>query len=127
MESGESTLEEDVLKGGKEEEEEGKENEDEEGLSLKDTDVIDGMLEIIAILWTGIAQQLAKVSINTSRKHSQLKLLCATHCIYQLRARRVFILFKDVLLKTRRVLLLNRVYGDSALLVLNRTLLKWYA
>ncbi|XP_030855770.1 condensin-2 complex subunit G2 [Strongylocentrotus purpuratus] len=36
------------------------EEEEKEGLSLKDTDVIDGMLEIIAILWTGIAQQLAK-------------------------------------------------------------------
>ncbi|XP_041457703.1 condensin-2 complex subunit G2-like [Lytechinus variegatus] len=36
------------------------EEEEREGLSLKDTDVIDGMLEIIVILWTGIAQQLAK-------------------------------------------------------------------
>lgn len=42
------------------------EEEEKEGLSLKDTDVIDGMLEIIAILWTGIAQQLAKVSPRDS-------------------------------------------------------------
>ena len=39
----------------------------------------------------------------------------------QLRARRALSLFNDVL-RTRRVLSLYKFYGDSALLVLNRTL-----
>ena len=39
----------------------------------------------------------------------------------QLRARRVLSIFKDVLLRTRRVLLLYNVFGDSALLNLNGT------
>ena len=39
----------------------------------------------------------------------------------QLRARWALILFTDVPLKTRRVLLLYKVYGDSALLVLSGT------
>ena len=38
-----------------------------------------------------------------------------------LRAIRAQSLFKDVPLRTRRVLLLYKVYGDSALLVLNGT------
>ena len=41
----------------------------------------------------------------------------------QLRARRVFIPFNNVLLRTRRVPSLCKVYGDSTLLVLNRTVL----
>ena len=40
---------------------------------------------------------------------------------HQLRARRALSLFKDVPLRTRRALSLYKVYGDSALLVLNRT------
>ena len=39
----------------------------------------------------------------------------------QLRVRRALSIFKDVLLRTRRALVLYNVYGDSALLVLNRT------
>ena len=39
----------------------------------------------------------------------------------QLRARRALLQFKDVPLRTRRALLLYKVYGDSALLVLNGT------
>ena len=39
----------------------------------------------------------------------------------QSRARRVLSIFKDVLLRTRSGLSLYKVYGDSALLVLNRT------
>lgn len=35
--------------------------EDDDGLSLKDKDVLSGMMEIIAILWTGLADELAKV------------------------------------------------------------------
>ena len=42
----------------------------------------------------------------------------------QLRARRALLHFKDVLLRTRRVLWLYKVYGDSALLVLYGTSLK---
>ena len=42
---------------------------------------------------------------------------------HNLRAIKVLILFKDVLLKTRRVLSLYRVCGDNTLLVLNGTLL----
>ena len=38
-----------------------------------------------------------------------------------LRARRALKMFKDVPLRTRRALLLYRVYGDSALVVLNLT------
>ncbi|XP_071503358.1 condensin-2 complex subunit G2-like [Diadema antillarum] len=57
--------EEQGMEGTEEEEEEEKENE--EGLSLKDKEVIDGMLEIIAILWTGIAHQLAK-PVNQATK-----------------------------------------------------------
>ena len=41
----------------------------------------------------------------------------------QLRARRALSLFNNVALRTRRVLSLYNVYGDSALLVLNGTLL----
>ena len=37
------------------------------------------------------------------------------------RVRRALLLFKDVLLRTRRALLLYKVYGDSALLVLKGT------
>lgn len=43
-----------------------KENEDvgeDAELSLKDKDVLNGMLEIIAILWTGIGNQLTKVKL----------------------------------------------------------------
>ncbi|KAJ8036414.1 Condensin-2 complex subunit G2 [Holothuria leucospilota] len=36
------------------------ENEDEDGLSLKDKDVMEGMLEIVAILWTSIGTELSK-------------------------------------------------------------------
>ena len=39
----------------------------------------------------------------------------------QLRARRALLQVKDVPLRTRRALLLYKVYGDSALLVLNGT------
>ena len=39
----------------------------------------------------------------------------------QLRARRAISIFKDVPLRTRRALSLYKVYGNSALLVLNRT------
>ena len=39
----------------------------------------------------------------------------------QLRARRALLIFKDVPLRTRKAPLLYRVYGDSSLLVLNRT------
>ena len=39
----------------------------------------------------------------------------------KLRARRALTLFKDVPLRTTRALSLYKVYGDSALLVLNRT------
>ena len=39
----------------------------------------------------------------------------------QLISRRALSTFKDVLLRTRRALLLYNVYGDSILLVLNRT------
>ena len=46
-----------------------------------------------------------------------------THCIQQLKARRALTLFDDVPLRTRRALSLNKLYGDSALLVLNTTLL----
>ena len=41
------------------------------------------------------------------------------------RARRALSIFKDVPLTTRRVLSLYKVYGDSSLLVLNGTSLKW--
>ena len=41
----------------------------------------------------------------------------------QLRARRALSLFNVVSLRTRRVIPLSKVHGDSALLVLNRTLL----
>ena len=41
----------------------------------------------------------------------------------QLRARKALMLVKDVPLRTRRVVSLYKVYGDIALLVLNRTLL----
>ena len=41
--------------------------------------------------------------------------------IRQLRARRALLQLKDVPLKTRRALLLYKVNGDSALLVLNGT------
>ena len=41
----------------------------------------------------------------------------------QLRARRALTLFNDFLQRIRRALSLYRVYGDSTLLVLNRTLL----
>ena len=45
-------------------------------------------------------------------------------CKYcQLRAKGALMLFKDVLLRTRRALSLYEVHGNSALLVLNRTLL----
>ena len=40
----------------------------------------------------------------------------------QLRVRRALSIFKDVLLRSRRVLSLYKVYGDSAILVLNKTL-----
>ena len=40
---------------------------------------------------------------------------------HQLRARRALSLCQDVLLRTRRALVLYRVYGNSTLLVLNRT------
>ena len=46
-------------------------------------------------------------------------LLLQTH--HQLRATNVFSQFKDVLLRTRRVLYLYKVGGDSTLLVLNGT------
>ena len=39
-----------------------------------------------------------------------------------LRTKRAFILFKDVPLRNRRVLSLYNIHSDSALLVLNRTL-----
>ena len=42
----------------------------------------------------------------------------------QLRARRTLSIFKDILLRTRRALMLYTVNGDSALLVLNGTSLK---
>ena len=42
---------------------------------------------------------------------------------HQLRARRALMLFKDVPLRTKRGLSLYKVCGDSALLVLNGTLL----
>ena len=41
----------------------------------------------------------------------------------QLRARRALLIFNDVPLRSRRVLSLYKVYGDSALLVLNGTLM----
>ena len=41
----------------------------------------------------------------------------------QLRAKRVLMKFKDVLLRTREALSLYKVYGNSAFLVLNGTLL----
>ena len=41
----------------------------------------------------------------------------------QLKARKALSIFKDVSLRTRRMLSLNNVYGDSALLVLNGTYL----
>ncbi|XP_022081754.1 condensin-2 complex subunit G2-like isoform X2 [Acanthaster planci] len=58
------------------EEEDGKENEaglrgedgDEESLSLQDADIMEGMLEIIAVLWTGINDQLAKLENQTTKK-----------------------------------------------------------
>ena len=40
---------------------------------------------------------------------------------HQLRARRALMMFKHVPLRTRRALSLYKVYGNSALLVLNRT------
>ena len=40
---------------------------------------------------------------------------------HQFRVRRSLSIFKDVLLRTKRALSLYKVYGDSALLVLNRT------
>ena len=44
----------------------------------------------------------------------------------QLRARKALMLVKDVLLRTRRVLSLYKVYGDIAPLVLNGTLLNTF-
>ena len=41
------------------------------------------------------------------------------------RTRRALMMFKDVLLRTRKTLLLYKVYGDSAHLVLNETSLKF--
>ena len=40
----------------------GDEEDEEETLTIQDTDVMEGMLEIIAVLWTGISDQLAKVN-----------------------------------------------------------------
>ena len=48
-----------------------------------------------------------------------LNLWMGYHC--QLKARRALSIFKEVPLRTRRVLSLYNVYGNSALLVLNRT------
>ena len=48
--------------------------------------------------------------------------LCKSNLtIRQLRARRALPLFKDILLRTRRALSLYKVYGNSALVGLNRT------
>ena len=59
-----------------------------------------------------------------SMANSTLLVLNGTFISYlQLRARKALSLFNDVPLRTRRALLLYRVYGDSALLVLNGTLL----
>ena len=41
--------------------------------------------------------------------------------IHQMKARRVLLQLKDVLLRTRRALSLYKVYGDSSLSVLNGT------
>ena len=48
--------------------------------------------------------------------------ICST-TYRQLRTKRALLQFKDVLLRTRRGLLLYKVYGISALLVLNGTFL----
>ena len=48
-----------------------------------------------------------------------------TRSCRQLRARRALLQIKDVPLRTRRALLLYKVYGDSALLVLNGTSLNF--
>ncbi|XP_038078115.1 condensin-2 complex subunit G2-like isoform X2 [Patiria miniata] len=55
---------------GQDEGEEEKENvvRDEDSLSLQDTDIMEGMLEIIAVLWTGINDQLAKPENQTTKK-----------------------------------------------------------
>ena len=44
--------------------------------------------------------------------------VCQITAIRQLRARRVLLIFKDVLLRTGRALSLYKEYGDSAFLVL---------
>ena len=44
--------------------------------------------------------------------------------ISSVESKRVVMLFKDVLLRTRRVLLLYNVNGNNALVVLSRTLFK---
>ena len=59
--------------------------------------------------------------LNNVFKHCDA-ISCYGHgeCAYrQLRARRALLQFKDVPLRTRRALLLYKVYGNSALLVLN--------
>ena len=52
---------------------------------------------------------------ETSMKYKS----CTSFC--QFRARRALLQFSDVLLRTRRVLLLYKVHGNSTLLVLNGT------
>ncbi|XP_033625419.1 condensin-2 complex subunit G2-like [Asterias rubens] len=46
----------------------GDEEDEEETLTIQDTDVMEGMLEIIAVLWTGISDQLAKPENQTTKK-----------------------------------------------------------
>ena len=63
-----------------------------------------------------LCMELSKVDRLYYKQHDKM--------YRQLKARRVLSLFNHVSLKTRSALWLYKVYGNSALLVLNRTLLK---
>ena len=58
-------------------------------------------------------------SVGIFKAHYALNLSLAAFRHRQLRARRALLQFKDVLLRTRRVLLLYKVYDNIALLALN--------
>ena len=79
--------------------------------------------QINEVWWENIMcsyKQTNKQIIVDFAKHQQiLNINCTTY--RQLRARRALSLFKDVPLKTRRALLLYKVYEDNCLLVINRT------
>ena len=63
------------------------------------------------------------MSVKMIQHIEKVSLMKGLVLYHQFRARRALSLFSDVSFKTRRVLSLSNVYDDSALLVLNGTLL----